>query len=74
MIREELIENGERIHHWSDTKMKILQTETGIIYDDAIDVVPCLYTYEETDEPVESDEPTIEDKAEAYDILMGANK
>ena len=28
----------------------ILQVETGILYGEAIDVVPCRYTYAETDE------------------------
>lgn len=56
MIREELIENGERIRHWSDLNFKIRQIETGIIYDDAIDVIPCKYTYEETNEPIEEEE------------------
>lgn len=53
MIREELIENGERVRHWSDAGYKIVQVETGILYDDAVDVLPCRYTYEETEEPVE---------------------
>lgn len=56
MIREELIENGEHIHHWSDLNLKIRQIETGIIYDDAVDVIPCRYTYEETNEPIEEEE------------------
>lgn len=56
MIREELIENGERIHHWSDLNLKIRQIETDIIYDDAVDVIPCKYTYEETNEPIEEEE------------------
>ena len=56
MIREELIENGECIHHWSDLNLKIRQIETGIIYDDAIDIIPCRYTYEETNEPMEKEE------------------
>ena len=34
-------------------KYKIKQNETGIIYDDAVDTVPCKYTYEITNEPVE---------------------
>lgn len=59
MIREELIENGERIHHWSDLNLRIRQIETGVVYDDAVDVVPCRYTYEETDEPIDlPDDPT----------------
>ena len=39
----------------SDRKMKIRQDQTGILYDEAIDV-PNRYTYSETDEPVESEE------------------
>ena len=64
MIREELIEKGERIHHWSDLNLKIRQIETGVVYDDAIDVLPCRYTYEETDEPIDvPDEPESEQEA-----------
>ena len=29
-------------------KYKIKQIETGVIYDDAIDAVPCKYSYEPT--------------------------
>lgn len=53
MLKSEIIENGERIHHWSDADLKIRQIETGILYEDAVDVMPCRYTYEETDEPIE---------------------
>ena len=52
MLKSEIIENGERIHHWSDAGLKIRQVETGIVYDDAVDVMPCRYSYEETDEPI----------------------
>lgn len=52
MLQSELIENGERIHHWSNAGLKIRQVETGIVYDDAVDVMPCRYSYEETDEPI----------------------
>lgn len=51
MIRTEMI--GERIRHYSDTGMKIRQVETETVYEDAVDVMPCRYTYEETDEPIE---------------------
>lgn len=34
-------------------KYKILQIETGIEYDEAIDVIPCRYTYKPTEKPVE---------------------
>lgn len=56
MIRSEFIENGERIRHFSDEGYKIMQVETGIIYDDAVDIVPCRYTYEETVIPIERQE------------------
>ena len=56
MLQSELIENGERIHHWSGAGLKIRQMETGIVYDDAVDVMPCRYSYEETDEPIEEAE------------------
>lgn len=39
----------------------MLQVETGIKYGEAVDLVPCRYTYVETDEPVETDEELIEE-------------
>ena len=53
MILTELVDNETRIRHYSDADLKIRQVETGIIYDDAVDVLPCRFTYEETDEPIE---------------------
>lgn len=38
---------------YSDQKFKILQVETGAIYDEAIDVEISNYTYEETNEKIE---------------------
>ena len=52
MIIEEMLA-PERDRHYSDKNLKILQVETGIVYDDAVDNVPCKYTYEETDEPID---------------------
>lgn len=58
MIIEEYVENGERIRHYSDQNVLIRQLETGELYEDAVDVLPCRYTYEETDQPIpESAEP-----------------
>ena len=74
MVRTEYVEDGQRIRHYSDDGMKILQVETGIVYEDAVDYLPCRYTYEETLEPIPEDPATIEDKAEAYDILMGVSE
>lgn len=38
----------------SGTRYKIMQNETGIIYNEAIDVSPCRYTYRATNELVET--------------------
>lgn len=46
------------VRTYSDKGMQIEQVETGILYDEAIDVMPCRYTYTETDIP--RDIPTYE--------------
>lgn len=56
MIQTEYLNNGTLIKHYSDAGFMLLQVETGIKYADPIDVVPCRYTYEETDELIEKDE------------------
>lgn len=58
MIQTEFLKDGKLIRHYSDKEMKLLQVETGIMYDEAIDVVPCRYTYAETDKPIEKEEAT----------------
>ena len=50
-IQTEMVE--DRIRHYSDKELKILQVETGIVYDDAVDEVPCRYTYTETNIPID---------------------
>lgn len=70
MIIEEIIDE-RLVKHYSDSNFKIRQVETGTVYDDAVDVRPCRFTYEETDEKIEEDESDLADKAEAYDILIG---
>lgn len=50
MLKSELIEEGTRIRHYSDEGFYIKQIETNILYEDAVDNIPCKYTYEETDE------------------------
>lgn len=69
MIIEERTDDG-RIRHYSDSGVKIRQVETGNVYEDAVDNVAGLYSYEETDMPID-EYVTDADKAEAYDILMG---
>lgn len=67
MIIEEYIEDNTRVRHYSDENLKIRQIETNIIYDDAVDVVPCKYTYEETDIPIEPEpEPNIDIQPELF--------
>lgn len=50
MILVEYLNDGALIRHYSDARLVLLQNETGIKYSEAIDVVPCRYTYTETDE------------------------
>ena len=75
MIKTEYLNDGTLIKHYSDAGFMLLQVETGEKYSDPVDVVPCRYTYEETNELVEAEEGAemgeIEAKAHAYDILMG---
>ena len=53
-IKTENIEiNGrELIKHESDSGKMILQVETGREYSSAVDVIPCRYTYEETEKDI----------------------
>ena len=49
----------------SDAGKRIIQNETGIVYDEAIDVENAPYTYSESDEEVELS------AEEALDIILG---
>ena len=57
MIRKEYYrtrEDGVLLYRtYSDKNYCIRQRETGIIYEDAVDVEGAPYTYEETDEKIE---------------------
>ena len=48
------------VRHYSDEGFYLLQVETGIEYSDAIDVVPCRYSYEETDKVIEDDDAQLD--------------
>lgn len=67
MIVAEYLNGGTLIRHYSDRNMLLEQVETGERYPEPIDIVPCPYTYTETDEPIE-DEATAE---EIVAILTG---
>lgn len=64
MILTEYLNDGTLIKHYSDKQVLLLQNETGIKYADPIDVVPCAYTYTETDEPIEVEVEKIEGSEE----------
>lgn len=71
MIKTKLFKIGNRdMQKTYSEAFKIRQIETGIIYDEAIDVLPCRYTYEETDMPIE-EEITAE---EALEIITGGDQ
>lgn len=53
VISKEIEINGRTlIKHESDAGKIILQVETGREYASAVDVIPCKYTYEETDKDI----------------------
>lgn len=53
MIVTEYLNNSTLVRHYSDKGYLLLQNETGVKYNEAIDIVPCRYTYAETDESVQ---------------------
>ena len=58
MILTEYLNNGTLIKHYSDKGYLLLQNETGMKYSDPVDIVPCPYTYTETEELDETEEFT----------------
>ena len=63
------------IRTYSDAGKKIIQNETGVSYDEAIDVEGAGYTYSESEEDIETEVSSeTEEKAAAYDILMGVTE
>jgi hypothetical protein len=54
MIITETVKLGKREfrHTYSDAGFMILQNETGLVYEDAYDLLDAPYTYTETDEPI----------------------
>lgn len=68
MIVEEYNDTNTLVTHYSDSMVKIIQSETGALYDSATDVVPCVYTYTESSEGIESAEISDTD---ALSIIVG---
>ena len=73
MIKTEFLNDGTLIKHYSDAGFMLLQVETGIKYSDPIDVVPCRYTYEETEEKIDNDENITVDDDKLYEFLINVN-
>lgn len=73
MILTETIRHGEieLVRHYSDQNLVLRQVETNELFDDAIDVMPCAFTYEETDIPIEDREI---DAEEFLNTLIGEQK
>lgn len=66
MIKIEYLNDGTLVKHYSDAGFLLLQNETGAKYSDPIDAVPCIYTYTETNEPIESDSSSDEISGEEF--------
>lgn len=58
-VEDNLNINPGLIKHWAEDENGkqyfILQKETGIKYYHAVDVFPCVYTYEATSEPIDDE-------------------
>lgn len=59
MIQTEFLNDGTLVRHYSDAGFVLLQNETGAKYSDPIDIVPCPFTYSETDELIDTDNSDI---------------
>ena len=66
MIQIEQI--NDRVHTYSDAGLKILQIDTGVVYEDALDIPESGHTYTETNIPIKDMELT---DSEALRIIMG---
>lgn len=62
MIKSEIISDGTLIRHYSDSGYMIMQNETNNLYPEAIDRIPCRYTYAETTELIEEESEEANDK------------
>lgn len=69
MILTEYLNDGTLIRHYSDKGFMLLQNETGAKYSEPIDMVPCVYTYTETDELENNNEDTSNDEISGEEFL-----
>ena len=71
IVTESMTINGKAfVRTYSDSGYMV--ERDGVRYGEAIDPAEFGRTYTETDEPIEADDLTeTEEKAKAYDVLMG---
>lgn len=69
MIVAEYLNNGTLVKHYSDRGFEIEQVETGERYGEAVDLVPCRYTYIEVEKYEDSGEEISAE--EALTIILG---
>lgn len=70
MLKSEIIDNTV-VRHYSDAGVKLRQIETDTLWNDAVDIIPCQFTYEETDIPIDDEEI---DDSEALRIITGGGE
>lgn len=70
MIKSEIIDNMV-VRHYSDRGVMIRQVETDTLWPDAVDALPCVFTYEETDVSVPDEEL---DESEVLSTLLGVSE
>ena len=75
MIKTEQATIGQAVfvHTWSDAEMMIRQDSTGVLYEDAYDLVDHPETYTETDIPIDAggeEEATPEEIAAALEEVI----
>ena len=68
------IEYDKLIKFYSNLNIQIEQVETGRVFDSVVDSYPSSYNYTETDIAIEDSLSTMQEKAQAYDIIMGVGE
>lgn len=66
MIIVESLGSVER--RYSDKNVKLRKVDDGTLWNDAVDVIPCRFTYEETETPVD---PGPMEPQDALDAIFG---
>ena len=67
IITEQINEQVER--RYSDLGVKIKKIEDGTLWNDAIDTIPCRFTYVETSYSVDDEDATEQDLLDALNGL-----